>query len=926
MAGVLFPQLCYPKDTGFEARLASPKLIELTPGKIVSASVIIANRTRRDEECLDQLILPEGWRKITPQEMPFTLPAGAQQIRLIAIAVPATSPAGRFEVGYSFRSEGDYALTDSATFTVGVLSVSKLELIVDEKPTVAVAGDDIEAKLRLTNRGNSPAQVALTVKSTPEASATTEVPAVTIAPGSSRAFRVHAKTDATLNKRISQVITVKATAESATNGSPVQVAQTILVEVLPKVSGDSDPYVRLPMLFRVTGVAETGKDPGAQVELSGAGNLDEAGKDKVDFLFRGPDLQPSSSAFGLRDEYRVSIFDPLFDLHLGDRSYALSPLTERNAYGRGAEFDLHPGPTRLGFYYMESRWTEENYNEIGSYVSQEINDHLSIKGNFLEKNGHSFFLTNGVPANIYSIEPHLRFGKEADLALEYGISDSNRGFGSNTDAYRADLRGQLFDDVSYALERVHADPNFFGYYSDSDATYGSLAFPIYEKLRGTVSVNQYDNNLKLDPQRGSVANREITYRPGILYPLPFKTDLTLEYQDIRRQDVLLPAAYDFHERSMRLGLGHCFGKVGLQTFVEQGVQHDYLLKQQPWVERYSLYAYYRPTPRQTYSLFTTFGSGRFTSASDWQQTYGGSVQWKIKENTAVNVQYARNEYNSLLNQQQDTALATVSHTFANHHNIALAGRWIQTSATKDSEMSVMITYSIPLSVPIGKKTSVGVIRGKVYDGEKGRSFPLARVILRANELTAVTDKSGQFSFPSLKPGTYVLQIDLASIGLERVTSEIFPAKVEVKKGSSITIDIGVVRSSTVKVKLARMAMPNSKVQVPAQAPARSPTGASTNPATPHLLEVGGLEGGLVELSDGREVLRQVTDRLGVATFERVRPGSWTLIVYENNLPGLHYIETPKTKLELSSNDRKEIGVRILPRHRQIEMIDQGTVK
>ena len=925
---LLWPLLAEAKDSGFEARLTSAKLVELTPGKIVTASVLVANHTARDEECFEQLILPENWRKIAPQDLPFTLPAGGEEVRLVAIAVPATATAGRFEIAYNVQSLRDPSLADSINFAAVILSISKLELVVEEKPSVVVAGDDFEARLRLVNRGNSAARVALSVKSSPEESATVESPALTLESGASQTFRVHAKTDAKSQRRISQVLNIKAVAESATNGAPIQAAQTVVVEVIPRVTGDSDPYVRLPVLWRVVASAETGKDLGAQTELSGAGKLDEAGKDKIDFLFRGPDLQPNST-FGLRDEYRISLYDPLFDLHAGDRSYGLSPLTERNAYGRGAQFDLHADPkTGLGVYYVESRWQQDDFNEIGTYLRHDFSDILSVKGNFLEKNGHSFFLTNGVPARLYSIEPRLHLGKRLDLGLEYGLSDSDLGFGANSDAYRADFRGQLFDRVNYAVERVHADPKYLGYFSDSDATHGSLTFPIYEKLRGSLSANQYESNLKLNSARGSVANREFTYRPGILYTLPFKTDLSLEYQAVRREDALLPATFDFQEQSARLGLGHSFGKISLQTFVEQGRQDDFLRRENGHVQRYSVSGYYRPTPRQSYSLVTTFGSGRFASASDWQQTYGASAQWKVKESTTVNVQYARNEYNSIMNRQQDTASATVSHTFPNRHNVALSGRWIRSSTAKEREMSVLVTYSIPLSVPFARKTSIGVIKGRVFDAEKGRSFPLARVILRANELTAVTDRSGQFVFPALKPGTYVLQVDPSSIGLDRVTTELFPARVDVKKGATTTIDVGVINAGSVTVKLARMAAPSGKgLAILLENSNEASVGGRTNhTAAAALVETGGLEGGLIELSDGREVVRQVTDRLGIARFERLRPGRWAVAVYDNNLPDFHYVETPKTKIELGSTEQKAITVRILPRKRQIQFIDQGTVK
>src|SRR5207253_298941 len=102
-----------------------------------------------------------GWRKIAPQDFPFTLRARSEEIRLVAIAVPASASAGRFEIAYSVQSRRNYSLADSAKFEAVILSVSKLELIIEDRPSVVVAGDDFEAKLRLSNRGNSAVRVAL---------------------------------------------------------------------------------------------------------------------------------------------------------------------------------------------------------------------------------------------------------------------------------------------------------------------------------------------------------------------------------------------------------------------------------------------------------------------------------------------------------------------------------------------------------------------------------------------------------------------------------------------------------------------------------------------------------------------------------------------------------------------------------------------
>ena len=89
--------------------------------------------------------------------------------------------------------------------------------------------------------------------------------------------------------------------------------------------------------------------------------------------------------------------------------------------------------------------------------------------------------------------------------------------------------------------------------------------------------------------------------------------------------------------------------------------------------------------------------------------------------------------------------------------------------------------------------------------------------------------------------------------------------------------------------------------------------------------LGGLAAGLVELTNGRQVLRQVTDRDGDVSFDDLRPGKWTMRVYDNNLPEHHVVETPEIEIEVEPGQTREALVRILPKRRPIRFIDGGSI-
>ncbi len=74
----------------------------------------------------------------------------------------------------------------------------------------------------------------------------------------------------------------------------------------------------------------------------------------------------------------------------------------------------------------------------------------------------------------------------------------------------------------------------------------------------------------------------------------------------------------------------------------------------------------------------------------------------------------------------------------------------------------------------------------------------------------------------------------------------------------------------------------------------------------------GLGNVLVEITDGKEVLRQHTDQKGRFYFEEIKPGMWTLKVCDQDLPAYHYLEEEQFEFELRPGEEKDVIARVLP--------------
>jgi len=1061
---------------GVQVRSASPELVEVEPGRIVTGSFLVTNDTEEEEEFIEELKLPADWQEIISDEFPLRLKPEEKRVRVVAFLVPLASPADRYQVSYSIRSQRDYNITKSDSISVVVLPLIKLEILVEEKPEAVIAGEEYKVKFLLVNKGNTKTKVKLKAKSNPVYPLEIEPSQVTLDLKESQTIGLEVKTDEKLNKRIKNVLEIKAETEESKNGA-VSIRQTVSVAIIPKVTGELDPYHKLPVKIGLIGAGKD-KQTGFQIEFSGWGSLDEEGKRKVEFLFRGPDIQ-DISRHGKRDEFRLSYRQKHIDLHFGDRSYSLSPLTQRFSYGRGVEADIHLGKFGLGAFYVEDRWKNPKSKRAGTYLGYRFSSKFNIKGNVLSKREGETFSSWGDGQELYSVQAEIKPSKTMNLELEFGSCQKDRQETLGDLAFRVNLDGQLSKKISYSFEKIYADPEYFGYYKDVNYTTGVITFPIYHKLRGNLSYRTYENNLDLDSTE-DIANREKSYQASILYSFPFGTHLSLKYEDLIREDYALPANYDYQEKTLELGLVQTFGKFSLSTHMERGEFKDRLLaKINDDLERYNLYASFRPNQRQNYSFFARIGHNNFTQNPEWTRSAGISTRWYIKDKFAFSLNYRKDNAGSEKAQERDDLFSTFTYTLKNNHILTLRAQWSKYEQKKNGESSFLLMYTIPFKLPISKKKSIGTLKGKVHDEEKTGKPPIPEVILTAHGATAITNENGQFIFPSLLPGAYYLRVEKNTIGLNRVTNQKMPIIIDVKGGEVTEIEIGVVTSCGIsggvavfdpgsdknignvdtsiifvtttshqdmekvlypepnqpalstkllktkgaisvtadvsfvmgcfkgsekrvyfsgkevflksssegiilsegegekfEEKIERVVfIPKNKkscyslngkdykgileviyafedssllalnwsrieeggisefealkaqaVTASGESPFLMGTGEQENFEKDDLRKGRGLSNTLVEITDGEEILRQLTDQKSKFSFQDIRPGKWTLKVYNDDLPAHHYLEQKEFKLVLKPGEEKELMVKVLPRHRPIQIIDEGKIE
>jgi len=493
-------------------------------------------------------------------------------------------------------------------------------------------------------------------------------------------------------------------------------------------------------------------------------------------------------------------------------------------------------------------------------------------------------------------------------------------------------RVSIFRDwVSGRLKYIHAGADYPGYYSDMDFLSGSLAIPLWTKLRLRGDFRREERNLDLDPALFS-APLERFYRVGLDYRFRPGARLSVDYRNRRREDRLPIPNFDYVEETVGLETAYSFKKLSLSLAGEWGQIRDYLNEQSSDAQKYRISCSFRPTRTRSYSGYLDYYNDASLGGEERRNIYAGlSGSFHLTNRTSfvMDVRVSNKGY--------ELFETSVDHVFAGGSKFSVLGRYTSYGDLSDNDsMAVMVEYSIPIGLPIGRKTSVGAIKGNVYDEETG--FAIRNVLLTLNGATAVSDGKGNFVFPSLKPGRYFLGVDATIIGLDKITVRKTPRAIAVKGGEETKLAIGITRCARLAGRVVVYRDRNNHMEKNGNGngnglgprngddkPASINNDNSAHGSETEYVESYGLANVLVEITNGSEKQRRVTDSKGYFDFERLRPSQWNLKVYDNNLPEYHGLEKGAFGFRLKPGEQKTVDIRVLPRKRPVQIIENGGI-
>lgn len=897
---------------GVRIRISEQELFESEPKNIVTTNFEVTNTSDEELEFISHVKLPGGWKLIIPP-FPFRLAPNSNEIRLISFFIPQTALAGKYEIIYRISSVKYPSISDFARIFVKVLPVTKLQAEFLQAPESVIAGEPYEAIFSVINASNTENRIVIKVQSSQDLPYTVVPDKITLAPGESNALKVTVKTDEKLRKGFKHHL--KLTVQSVEDENMRGQARCA-VNIIPKITGEVDRFHRIPakITFRLLGQRDEEKKTKFQGEFSGRGKLSEEGEDEITFLFRGPDTLEDSSMFGQRDRYFAGYRSEDANLLLGDHYYSLSRLTEQSLDGRGAEAGLDLGGFGFKGYHMKTRWLDPKEKETALHFDYLFRDRHRIGLNLFKKK------SDIKDAQIASVQGELEPFENTNIKFEaaYG-KDGNR----NDKAYWLNIDGSPEWGGSYRLEYIYAEPDFPGYYQDKEYISGNFFFPIRKHFTLNTTLRQEKNNLDMDPSIESAAVGRFGLL-GLNYIFKRTTTISIESRYRTREDRFPEPDFDYRELTFRGRVGQSFRKLFFNASAELGKTKDRLKGQTVDVGIYEGTAYFMPTRNQTYGGYVRYSRRGNPEDEDRVTINTGLLgSFKTGKSASVNLKLEKYDCKGTDSGDRYNLDLALSSLFSKKIRVSARGRHTMYSRNSDQEdeTAFIVEFAVPFGLPVGRKGSIGMLEGYVREQETGQ--PIQNAILRLSGATAVTDSDGEFTFPALKPGPFFLNIDSASIGLEKIPVGKTPLKVDIEGGKETSIEIGITKSADLAGKVMVYGFAKEDYMQKEYAFHKGKDRAIPKNTETDIVEEYGLANALLELKSELEIWRMLTDRKGRFSFDDVRPGQWTIAVHADNLPEYHYLEKDTFKIELAPGDKKEMLIRVLPRKRNIQLIEEG---
>ncbi len=853
--------------------------------------------------------------------VPFTLENNSGESKNYDISVTTSSPhitpilaKGKFQIPpyessvypvplriAAETAQGDYSVTLNITdlntgiafskkVSVTVSGNRKFSLTVLDSPEFTRAGETIRSSFLLKNNGNVTQTLILESKS----AIIDHDASITLGPNESKVITIHKITNAELKQNEFQNLNLSVYSKDNPKENQNIYVSTQVISVKP---ANNDIYHRLPIAASLSfiGMKNMGVyNDGFQGELYGKGTLDQENKNQIEFhaVTRNP---IEFNTFTQYEEYFINYKRERFYIHLGDKTYSSSYLTEFARYGRGAEIRYDFNKVSLGGFYNHPRFFRDIKDELNFYSTFKIRKESEISVGYLYKTPRKVDMYYGdarldSDAHLPYTKGKFKISKNINLSGEFAYSTTKATDGT---AYMLQSDVNL-ERLSGSLMYMKASPMFAGYFTNTHTFNGNIQYRLSKKISVMATYTQDAKNFERDTLLLAAP-----YRQYLQYGVQYKylpngfVMLNNGYQ--KYQDRLEPRQFDYYERFFRMSLNQKIGIFQINLEGQIGKTDNYLTGFSGNSSFYSANLSFEKF-KTSFNVFGSFAiTSRYQLQNQKQFYYGARIFSRFSDKTSLNIFYQNNYIPEEYFKDRNLFELLFHQQLFPGNELDLSGRYsLQRGEIGNKDFIFSMRYTWRPDIPVQKVAEYVSLSGNIHHLGIKRT---EGVRLMLGSYLSVTDKEGNYTFKNVTPGNYFLEIDRSTTEINDIPTSAFPIALVLTDKENV-YNFGLTTAANVQGHI-RMIETETEPQTLQKGKNKK-------------------ESIILEAVSNEQTYRKICFIGEDFDFTYLRPGDWTVKVYRNGLDKRYKISTDKFEFTLKPAETKKLSIQIVKQKLEIK--------
>lgn len=819
----------------------------------------------------------------------FQIPPHESSVYLVPLRIAAETAQGDYSVtlnitdlnsGIVFSKQAPITVSGSRKFSLTILDSSEFTR----------AGETIRSSFLLKNNGNVTETLILESKS----AVIDHDPAITLGPNESKVITIHKITDPELKQNEFRNLNLLVYSKDNPKENQNIYISTQVISVKPV---NNDIYHRLPIAASLSfiGMKNMGVyNDGLQGELYGKGTLDKENKNQIEFhaVTRNP---IEFNTFTQYEEYFINYKRDHFYIHLGDKNYSSSYLTEFARYGRGAEIRYDFNKVSLGGFYNHPRFFRDIKDEFNLYSTFRIRKESEISVGYLYKTPRKADLYYGDArldsnAHLPYTRGKFKISKNINLSGELAYSTTRETHGT---AYmlQSDVN---FERLSGSLMYMKASPMFAGYFTNTNTFNGNIQYRISKKISVMATYTQDAKNFERDTLFLAAPYRQY-FQYGVQYKYLPNGFVMFNNGYQKYQDRLEPKQFDYYERFFRMSLNQKIGIFQVNLEGQIGKTDNYLTGFDGNSSFYAANLSFEKF-RTSFNVFGSYAiNSRYQLQNQKQFYYGARIYSRFSDKTSLSVFYQNNYIPEEYFKDRNLFELVFHQQLFPGNELDLSGRYsLQRGEIGHKDFIFSMRYTWHPNIPVQKVAEYISLSGNVRNLGVRKTEGIR---LMLGSYLSITDKEGNYTFKNVTPGNYFLEIDRSATEINDIPTSAFPVALALVNKENI-FNFGLTNAANVQGHIRLV----------------------ETEAEPQIMQKGKnkKESIILEAVSNDQTYRKVCFIGEDFDFTYLRPGDWTVKVYRNGLDKRYKISMDKFQFTLKPAETKKLSIQIVKQQLEIK--------